>query len=90
MKNGRDREEEAFELITEYETQKAVEQSKISGRELRMLQSFISIINSTVPNIEEEVNKIYYNCFRAQDITSAIVDGTTTYQLSNNNFISYL
>ena len=55
-----------------------------------MLSSFIRILNNTIPNFQEEINKIYYECFNASNVETEINNGRVFYIMSSKDFLNYV
>lgn len=76
-----EKESKAVMEVREMERRLFIEEQKLVYREVEILSNLISLLSRNLPNIQEDVDSIYYSCFNTTDIDSSLQQGSIVYRV---------
>ena len=58
--------------------------------EIKLLAKMIEAVRRNLPNIEEKMDKLYYQCYGTEEVESELDHGIIVYLFNTHNFEKYI
>ena len=85
-----EKETKAVMEVREMERRLFIEEQKLVYREVEILSNLISLLSRNLPNIQEDVDSIYYSCFNTTEVESSLTQGTIVYRVGARSLQKYI
>ena len=85
-----EKEKSHLDRIKELEERLIIEKEKLAKKEIELLERLLESLNRNLPNIKEKINKLYYECYKTQEVEEEQADGVVVYVIGAKNFNSYI